>query len=185
MSPESPWQRNGRVEKSTLGDQVVDDAGADMGGLGLHLLHQPGALDDVGEARVVFDVGGDHELTAGLHAGHQDGRQVGARGIDRGGVAGGAGADDQDLGMVRGGDASGSCLNISVRLRLGQARFDGSCHWRGPVRGSSRRTKPLRTADRLPAVARRGSAAHSMADPIRIPSRRSRPGKMLATGPGP
>ena len=43
--------------------------GADMLGLLLHLLHQPGALDDVGEARVVLDVGGDGQLAARLNAG--------------------------------------------------------------------------------------------------------------------
>ena len=41
----------------------------DVLGLGLHLLHQPGALDDVGEARIVLDVGGDGQLAAGLDAG--------------------------------------------------------------------------------------------------------------------
>ena len=101
-----------------VGDQVVDDPGADMGRLRLHLLHQPWALDDVGETRIILDIGGDHELAAGLHAGHQDRRQVGARGIDRGGVASGSGADDQDLGVMR----LRSCPNISVRARLRQAR---------------------------------------------------------------
>ncbi len=79
----------------------MHDAGADMGGLGFHLLHQPRALDDVGEPGVVLDVGGDHELAAGLHSGHQDRRQAGTGGIDGGGVAGGAGADDQDFGVMR------------------------------------------------------------------------------------
>ena len=68
---------------------VVDDARADMLGLLLHLFHQPGALDDVGKARIVLDVGGDGELAAGLDALDQDRLQHGARGIDRGGVAGG------------------------------------------------------------------------------------------------
>ena len=71
-----------------------------MLGLFLHLLHQPGTLDDVGEARKVLDIGGDHELPARLHALDQDRLQVGARGIDRRGIAGRTGADDQDLGMM-------------------------------------------------------------------------------------
>src|SRR3954451_170673 len=37
-------------------DMVPDDLGPDMLGLSLHLLHQPGALDYVTEARIVFDV---------------------------------------------------------------------------------------------------------------------------------
>ena len=73
--------------------------GADMLGLLLHLLHQPGALDDVGKARIVLDVGGDGELAAGLDALDQDRLEHGARGIDRGGVAGRAGADDHDFGV--------------------------------------------------------------------------------------
>jgi hypothetical protein len=41
---------------------------ADMGGLGGHLLHQPGALDDLGETRIVLDIRGDGHLAAGLQA---------------------------------------------------------------------------------------------------------------------
>jgi len=37
---------------------IVDEARADMLGLRLHLFHQPGPLDDVGEARIILDVGG-------------------------------------------------------------------------------------------------------------------------------
>jgi hypothetical protein len=63
--------------------------GADMLGLPAHLLHQPRALDDVGEARIVLDVGGDGQLPAGLDAGIEQRLQHGARGIDGRGVAGG------------------------------------------------------------------------------------------------
>ena len=48
-----------------LVDVVGDELGADMGRLLLHLLHEPGALDDVGKARIILDVGGDGELAAG------------------------------------------------------------------------------------------------------------------------
>ena len=82
-----------------LGDVVVDQSGADMLGLLEHLLHQPGTLDDVGEAGVVLHVSGDGELAAGLHALDQDRFQHGARGIDRGGVAGRTRADNHDLGV--------------------------------------------------------------------------------------
>ena len=70
-----------------------------MLGLLLHLLHQPGALDDVGEAGIVLHIGGDGELAAGLDALDQDRLQHGAGGIDRGRIAGRAGADDDDLGV--------------------------------------------------------------------------------------
>src|ERR1700690_1341643 len=80
---------------------IVDQPGADMLGLLEHLLHQPGTLDDVGEAGIVFHVGGDGELAAGLDALDQDRFQHGTRGIDRGGVAGRTRADDPDLGVGR------------------------------------------------------------------------------------
>ena len=41
-----------------LRDLVEDDLGADVLGLRLHLLHEPGALDHIGEAGVVLDIGG-------------------------------------------------------------------------------------------------------------------------------
>ena len=65
-----------------------------MLGLGLHLLHQPGALDDVAEAGIIFDVGGGGQLAAGLDALDDDRLKTGAGGIDGGGIAGGAGAED-------------------------------------------------------------------------------------------
>ena len=88
--------------KIELGDEIDDDLGADMVGLLLHLLHQPGALDDVGEAGIVLDLGGDGELAAGLDARDQHRLQHGAGGIDRGGVTGRPGTDDDDLRMDRG-----------------------------------------------------------------------------------
>ena len=91
--------RNGRRDRSTSVTMVGDDLGADMLGLLLHLLHQPGALDDVGEARIVLDVGGDGQLAARLHARDQHRLEHGARGIDGGGVAGGAGPDDHEFGV--------------------------------------------------------------------------------------
>ncbi len=68
--------------------------------LGLHLLHQPRALDDLAEAGIVLDVGGDGQLAAGLQALHDDRLHPGARAVDRGRKAGGAGADDEHAGGV-------------------------------------------------------------------------------------
>ena len=103
------------VAEFHLGDIVGDDSGADVLGLLLHLLHQPGTLDDVGEARIIFHVGGDGELAAGLHALDQDRFQHGARGIDRGGVARRTRADDHDLGV-------GSLCHMSAPWRASGAR---------------------------------------------------------------
>ena len=93
-----------------LGDEIGDDLGADMGRLLFHLLHQPRALDHIGEARIVLDVGGDGELAAGLDALDQHRFEHRARGIDRRRIAGGAGTDDDDLG-VDGGRHRGRSLS--------------------------------------------------------------------------
>ena len=73
-----------------------------MLGLLQHLLHQPRTLDGIGEARIVLDIGGDHQLAALLQAGDEHRLQHGARGIDRGGVAGRAGTDDEDWRVLDG-----------------------------------------------------------------------------------
>ena len=78
---------------------VGDEPGADMSGLLLHLLHEPGALDHVGIAGIIFDVGGDGELAAGRHALDQDRIKHRAGGIDSRRVARRPGADDHDLGV--------------------------------------------------------------------------------------
>ncbi len=75
------------MSEINLGDHVEDDPGADMLGLLLHLLHQPGALDDIGKARIVLHIGCDRHLAAGLDALDQDRLQHGAGGIDRGRIA--------------------------------------------------------------------------------------------------
>ena len=85
-----------------------------MLGLALHLLHQPRALDDLGKAGVVLDIGGDRQLAAGLQAGHQDRLQIGARRIDRRRVAGRARADDQDFAVVTLGHAAASRTNFDT-----------------------------------------------------------------------
>jgi hypothetical protein len=77
-----------RAERRAVGEVDLDDrvphgARADVLGLGLHLLHQPRALDHVAEARVVLDVGGDGQLAAGLDALDHDRRHPRARAVDR------------------------------------------------------------------------------------------------------
>src|SRR5215831_5468731 len=70
-----------------------------MFGLSLHLLHQPGSLDDVSKARIVLDVGGYRELAARLHPLDQDRLQHGARGVNRSRVSGRTRADNDDFGV--------------------------------------------------------------------------------------
>jgi hypothetical protein len=89
---------------------VVDEFGPHVLGLGLHLIHQPGALDHVGEARVVLHVGGDGELAAGREARDQHWLKQSPRGVDGGGVACGTGADDGDADIANGGTGLGDRL---------------------------------------------------------------------------
>ena len=60
------------------------------------ILHQFRSHDPSGEAGIILDLGGEHELTAVEVAGEDDGREVGAAGVDGGREAGGAGSDDGD-----------------------------------------------------------------------------------------
>ena len=93
----------GALPEFKLVDVIGHDPRADMGRLLLHLFHQPGTLDDIGEARVVLHIRGDGELSAGLDALDQDRLQHRARGVNAGGVASRTGADDDNLGVSRRG----------------------------------------------------------------------------------
>jgi hypothetical protein len=58
-------------------------------------VHQLGTLHAHGVGWPVVDVGGGHELAALGEPGDEDRLQVGAGGVDRGGVARGARAEDE------------------------------------------------------------------------------------------
>src|SRR5947209_7575586 len=85
-------QTEGPARQVHGSDVVPDHLGADMLGLGLHLLHQPGTLDDVAEAGVILDIGGGGELAARTDPLNEDRLETGARGINRRRIAGRAGA---------------------------------------------------------------------------------------------
>ena len=95
-------QSEGTPREIDLDDRVPHHLGADMLGLGLHLLHQPGALDDLGEAGIILDVGRDGQLAAGLDALDDDRREAGAGAVNGGGESGGSGAEDQHAGGMGG-----------------------------------------------------------------------------------
>src|SRR5690606_8329832 len=81
-----------------LGHVVHDDLGAEALGLLAHVLHEVGAEDALGEPREVLDIRRVHELTAGLHRTRDEHRvEATSGGVDRGGIAGGPGADDDEL----------------------------------------------------------------------------------------
>jgi hypothetical protein len=62
-----------------LDDVVVDDLGAELLGLLLHLRHEVGTHDALGEAGEVLDLGGVHELAAGLDRARDEERERFAR----------------------------------------------------------------------------------------------------------
>ena len=78
----------GTLRQVGFHDDVGDNTGADVLGLLAHLLHDPGSLDHLSEARIVLDVGGDGHLPAGLQALNQQGAQIRAGRVNGGGVTG-------------------------------------------------------------------------------------------------
>ena len=80
-------------------DVVEHNLGLEALGVLQKTLHQFRALHAVDVGRPVVYFGGGHELAALGDACHQHGAQVGAGGVDGGGVAGRAGAQNQDLGV--------------------------------------------------------------------------------------
>ena len=80
-----------------LGDVARHQLGAEALGLGAHVVHELRALDALGEAGEVLDLGGRHQRAAELRALEHQRVQVGARGVDGGGVPGRAGPDDDQV----------------------------------------------------------------------------------------
>ena len=115
--PAIAFRDEGPLAEIEPGDHVIDELGADMPGLLRHLLHQPRALDRFGEAGVVLDLGRDGELAAGLHSLDEKGRQTGAGGIDRRGVAGRPAAQDQHTAMD--GLRHERCSNRGLHICVG------------------------------------------------------------------
>jgi hypothetical protein len=70
-----------------------------LGVLG-HSLHQHRTLQAFNVAGPVVHLGGGHQLAALLQAGDQRRLEVGAGGVHGGGVAGGAGAEDQQAAVL-------------------------------------------------------------------------------------
>ncbi len=97
-------------------DVVGDELGAEALGLGAHAVHEVGAHDAVLEAGEVLDLGRVHQRATGRDGALEDeGGEVGAGGIDGGGVAGRAGADDDDVAHVGHGAAPVAALGLATR----------------------------------------------------------------------
>jgi hypothetical protein len=102
-SRSSTQTRNGGPARSTFVARVRgDELGPEALRLLAHLAHQLRAEDAGREPRVVLDVGGEHELAAGLRALDHDRLQVRAGGVERRGQPGRAGARDQHRGIGAG-----------------------------------------------------------------------------------
>ena len=78
-------------------DVVGDEAGPEALGLGAELAHHLRPHDPLGEAGVVLDVGRVLQLTAPLEALEHERLEVGAGGVESGGVPGRAAADDDHV----------------------------------------------------------------------------------------
>ena len=79
------------------GGQTPADIRAEALGLFLEILHHHRTGDALGVARVVFDLGGGGQLSARLQTLVHHGTQVGACGVNGGGITGWTRSDDQAL----------------------------------------------------------------------------------------
>ena len=88
-----------RIGRQVDRDRVVDDeAGTEALRLRLHVIHQLGSHDPLGEPGEVLDLGGRHQRAAGGDRTLDDERlELGPRGVERRRVAGRTGTDDDDL----------------------------------------------------------------------------------------
>ena len=97
----------GAIGQIDLGGLAGDELCPEARRLVPEAAHEIGSEDAVDEAGVVLDLGGEHQLAAGLVARggrlalDDEGPQVGPGGVDGGGEAGGAGAEDHHLTVSR------------------------------------------------------------------------------------
>ena len=106
---------NGRLERSTRVTCTGRISAPNRSGLLLHLLHQLGAEDAVDEAGIVLDVRREHQLSAGVQTLEHEGREVGAGGVQGGGVARRARSDHDHVAGIRHG-ASNPPIGGNTRL---------------------------------------------------------------------
>src|SRR6266511_69143 len=100
----------------------------------LHPLHQLGAEDRLDEAGVVLDLARDGELPARLQPLHEERVQVGAGGVERGGVAGRAAPDDDEPLVL------GHLTSVPLRSAQLFIRLEPGCRCEGS--SAPRRARP-------------------------------------------
>jgi hypothetical protein len=110
---------------------IEDDFGVEALGVRFKAGHQFRALHAVGIGGPIVDIGGGHQLAALGHAGDHHRFQIGAGGIDGGGIAGGAGTQDQDT-CVGGCGAHGGAVNGEnpISLTCQQQHWQQRIQWR-------------------------------------------------------
>ena len=101
--PLSPVRGEGALAQVDLVDVVENDLRLEALGVLQEALHQVGALYAVDVGRPVVDLGGGHQLPALGDAGDEQGLKVCAGCVDGCGIAGRAGAENQNLGVSRSG----------------------------------------------------------------------------------
>src|SRR5205807_9561379 len=99
-------QRSGLGPELDPGRLIGDKASAKSFGLGAEALHHLGPHDPLGKAGVVLDFGGLLEQASPRESLDHQRLEVGASGIERGRVTGGAAADDDHVLDVCHGKAS-------------------------------------------------------------------------------
>ena len=75
-------------------------SGVEALGLLAEMVHQLGAHDPVREARIVLDIGGDHQLTTRDHTLEDQRVEIGARRVEGSGQPGRARPDDYELLVI-------------------------------------------------------------------------------------
>jgi len=87
----------GALREVNARDVVGEELGPELLGLAPELAHQLWAHDALGEAGIVLDVARDHQLPAPLEALDDEWLEVRAGAVERGRIAGGTSADDDQL----------------------------------------------------------------------------------------
>ncbi len=132
VSARVSFEREGALGQVHLIDLVKDHVGVEALGVLLKALHQIGALHALHIGGPVVHLRGGHQLATLGDASDQCGIQVGACRVNAGGVAGRAGAQDQDLAVLRcAHDLTFQCvcmLQPGRRLLRTRAISDGLRH---------------------------------------------------------
>lgn len=81
-------------------DVVEHDFGTEAAGVFLETFHEFRPLNALGLGWPVVHLGSGHELAALREPGDENGLEVGACGVDGGGVAGGAGTEDEKAAVT-------------------------------------------------------------------------------------